>query len=95
MDLGLFYCDTATFGYQPSAISRCVDYFGPERVMWGTDSPMDMADPGHFHDTAKRSVEDGVGGDERVKGMIMGGNAMRILGRETRERLEGGRGGKL
>ena len=56
---------------------------------------MDMERPGFFHDEAVRSVDDATGGDEEMKGRIMGGNMEVFLGEKVVERLRGGRGGKI
>lgn len=92
-DLKKFYCDTATFGYQPSNVKACVDFFLPGRVLFGTDTPMDMARPGYFNSTAVSTVESlsdaracGVGGKEA----IFWDNAMNMLGDKVRQRLESG-----
>ncbi len=39
-----FYCDTAASGFAPKALELAVDFFGPERVVFGSDSPFDVQD---------------------------------------------------
>ncbi|CAM9201755.1 unnamed protein product [Discosporangium mesarthrocarpum] len=56
-DLMLFYCDTATFGESPQNIQQAIDFFGPERVLFGTDTPMDMGEAGYFTRNTKNSIE--------------------------------------
>ena len=34
-----FYCDTAASGFSPKALELAVDFFGPDRVLFGTDAP--------------------------------------------------------
>jgi predicted TIM-barrel fold metal-dependent hydrolase len=52
-----FYCDTATQGYAPDHLKRAIKFFGIERVLFGTDAPMDATGGEVFTDTARRSVE--------------------------------------
>ncbi|GMH88518.1 hypothetical protein TrST_g11180 [Triparma strigata] len=79
-DLKMFYCDTATFGYQPKNIKACLDFFEEGRVLFGTDTPMDMASPGYFTDTALRSVEAlEVGREEKEN--VLAENALKFLGK--------------
>lgn len=67
-DLHLFYCDTATFGTQPLNIQQAIDFFTIDRVLFGTDTPMDMSSPGFFHETAKASVDKlSLSGEDREK----------------------------
>ena len=51
-----FYCDTATFGYEPLMLQQAVEFFGPGRMLFGTDTPMDAAE-GEFMANATRSVQ--------------------------------------
>lgn len=74
-----FYVDTATQSYNPGALQVAVDYFGAERVMFGTDAPMD-AEQGVVNSTgADRSIADLKITDEQRK-QIYYTNAERILG---------------
>ena len=52
-----FYCDTATQGYSPDLLKRAVDFFGVDRVLFGTDAPMDATGGEIFTQTARDSVE--------------------------------------
>jgi predicted TIM-barrel fold metal-dependent hydrolase len=36
-----FYCDTASSGHEPGLLRLSYDFFGPDRVLYGTDSPND------------------------------------------------------
>jgi predicted TIM-barrel fold metal-dependent hydrolase len=53
-----FYCDTATQGFSPDLLKRAVDFFGVDRVLFGTDAPMDATGGEIFAQTARDSVED-------------------------------------
>lgn len=57
LDLRKFYCDTATFGFQPANIHQCLEFFESGRVLYGTDTPMDMSTPGMFMKTANHSLD--------------------------------------
>mmetsp|Transcript_33622 Transcript_33622/g.42916 ORF Transcript_33622/g.42916 Transcript_33622/m.42916 type:complete len:345 (+) Transcript_33622:96-1130(+) len=56
-DLRKFYCDTATFGETPLNIRQAIDFFGIDRVMFGTDTPMDMSAPGSFMKTGMSCIQ--------------------------------------
>lgn len=51
-----FYCDTATFGYEPLVLQQSFEFFGPKRMLFGTDSPMDASE-GEFVEASSRSVD--------------------------------------
>ena len=53
-----FYCDTATFGVQPINIFAALTFFGPDRVLFGTDTPMDMGEEGFFTRTSLQSLDE-------------------------------------
>jgi uncharacterized protein len=36
-----FYCDTASSGHEPEILKVAYDFFGPDHVLFGTDSPND------------------------------------------------------
>ncbi|CAM9996423.1 unnamed protein product [Ascophyllum nodosum] len=78
-DIRLFYCDTATFGESSSNIQQAIDFFGRERVLFGTDTPMDMGTSGMFTRTAIASVE-GLDATPSEKEALFCGNALRMLG---------------
>jgi len=52
-----FYCDTATQGLSPDLLKRAIDFFGVDRVLFGTDAPMDATGGEIFTQTARDSVE--------------------------------------
>ncbi|CAM9462973.1 unnamed protein product [Chrysoparadoxa australica] len=84
-DLKLFYCDTATFGVNSGNIRQALDFFGPDRVMFGTDTPMDMGESGFFTTTTMASIEGLVLDKEMVK-KVMHGNVEALLSRRSTER---------
>ncbi len=51
-----FYCDTATQGNQPKLLEIASDFFGPERVLFGTDAPMEATAGRAFTGDAIASV---------------------------------------
>jgi predicted TIM-barrel fold metal-dependent hydrolase len=36
-----FYGDTATFGIEPLLLRQAIEFFGVERILFGSDTPMD------------------------------------------------------
>jgi predicted TIM-barrel fold metal-dependent hydrolase len=72
-----FYCDTATFGADAPMLARAADFFGLDRLLFGTDSPMDHAE-GFFHAGAVASVE-GLDISAAERAAIFAGNARRVL----------------
>jgi uncharacterized protein len=84
-DLAKFYCDTATFGFNPTSVRQALCYFGESRVMYGTDSPMDMARPGFFMEMAERSI-DILELSIAQRAAVYAGNATQLLGARLRRR---------
>jgi len=56
-DMHHFYCDTATFGENALNIQQAINFFGKDKVLFGTDTPMDMSKPGFFTECGIRSIE--------------------------------------
>jgi predicted TIM-barrel fold metal-dependent hydrolase len=52
-----FYCDTATQGFSPELLNIAIDFFGIDRMLFGTDAPMDATSGEIFTQTARDSVE--------------------------------------
>ena len=73
-----FYCDTAAFGFAPKILELALDFFGPERVLFGSDSPMDAAGGQYFTAETLRSI-DAMTISSKVRSGILSGNASRIL----------------
>jgi uncharacterized protein len=75
--LKMLYVDTAMFGGEHAV--RCVaDFFGSDRVMFGTDAPFDTKGGSYFIPRTISDVEEAVS-DERERAMIFQHNAERIL----------------
>ncbi|MBC8103843.1 MAG: amidohydrolase family protein [Cytophagales bacterium] len=72
-----FYCDTATFGFEPLVLQQALDFFGPEKMLFGTDTPMDAAE-GEFLSNAARSVES-LRASEADKSRIFAGNFLSLI----------------
>ncbi|MDL2408497.1 amidohydrolase family protein [Rhizobium calliandrae] len=69
-----------TMGDDPSIIAILAEFFGPERVLAGTDWPIL---PSLSEQSLRNSLET-AGLDEEAQKLIAGGNARRILGRALR-----------
>jgi len=73
-----FYCDTAVFGFAPKILEIALDFFGPRRVLFGSDSPMDAENGQHFTGETLRSI-DAMEISSEVRTSILSGNASSIL----------------
>ena len=73
-----FYCDTATQGREPKLLEITTAFFGSDRVLFGSDAPMDAGGGRSFTGDAVASVEgmDLPAGDKRK---IFRDNALRLL----------------
>jgi predicted TIM-barrel fold metal-dependent hydrolase len=73
-----FHCDTAVSGYGPKVLDLAVDFFGPDRVLFGSDAPFGVADGQSYITDTLRSIEDmSISGE--VRSRILTENAIRIL----------------
>lgn len=73
----MLYVDTAMFGSPHGA--RCVvDFFGPDHVLFGTDTPFDTTGGSTFIPATISDVE-GSAPDEAAREAIFHGNAERLL----------------
>jgi predicted TIM-barrel fold metal-dependent hydrolase len=75
-----FYCDTAASGFAPKALELAVDFFGPERVLFGSDAPFDIQGGQLFVAETLRSV-DAMAVTPETRAAVLSRNAMRILRR--------------
>jgi predicted TIM-barrel fold metal-dependent hydrolase len=75
-----FYCDTATQGHEPLPLKMAYDFFGPEKMLFGSDAPMDQTGGKAFTMDARRSVED-LALSKKDQAKIFRGNIKRILKR--------------
>jgi predicted TIM-barrel fold metal-dependent hydrolase len=73
-----FYCDTATQGNEPKILEMAVAFFGPERVLFGSDAPMDATAGRSFTADAISSVAN-MNIPDQEKELIFRGNAIRLL----------------
>ncbi|GAB4458519.1 MAG: amidohydrolase family protein [Armatimonadaceae bacterium] len=74
-----FYCDTATFGYEPLVLQQAVEFFGVSRVLFGTDTPMDAGE-GEFVAGSEKSVQ-ALKVSEADKARIFAGNFLSLIRR--------------
>jgi uncharacterized protein len=73
-----FYCDTAASGFAPKALELAADFFGPERVLFGSDAPFDAQDGRIFIAETLRSIE-AMAASPEARAAILSANAKRIL----------------
>ncbi|BCB77904.1 hypothetical protein Pflav_043140 [Phytohabitans flavus] len=79
----MFYVDTAMFG-AAHALRCTVDFFGVDRVLFGSDSPYDPEKgPGYIRSTIRNLDEIGLGEDEQSA--IFHGNARKVFNATFRE----------
>jgi uncharacterized protein len=75
--LKMLYVDTAMFGNE-HAVRCVVEFFGPDRVMFGSDAPFDTKGGSYFIPRTMADIEQAVAG-ESERAMIFELNAERIL----------------
>jgi uncharacterized protein len=73
-----FYCDTACKDFVPKVLELALDFFGPERMLFGSDTPFGAADGQNFTAGALRSIE-AMQIAPQVRATILSENARRIL----------------
>ncbi len=73
-----FYCDTATQGKEPKLLEMTAAFFGTDRVLFGSDAPMDASAGRSFTADAIASVAE-MDAPEEDKARIFRGNALRLL----------------
>ena len=72
-----FHADTASFGSR-TAIECGISFFGPERMLFATDSPFDPEQgPGYIRDTLRAIMEMDL--TEQQRTAMLSGNARRLL----------------
>ncbi len=74
----MLYVDTAMFGSR-HGVECVVHFFGPDHVLFGTDTPFDTTGGSHFIPVTIADVEGAVQ-DEAARAAIFEGNARRVLG---------------
>lgn len=75
-----FYCDTATQGKAPLLLQMTYDFFGRDRLLFGSDAPMDATSGRAFTMDARASV-DGMTISEEDRQKIYSGNLLKLLRR--------------
>ena len=73
-----FYCDTAASGFAPKALELAADFFGPERVLFGSDAPFDIQDGQIFISETLRSI-DAMAVSSETRTAILSKNAKQVL----------------
>jgi len=73
-----FYCDTATQGVSPQLLNMAADFFGTDRVLFGSDAPMDATAGRAFTRDAIASVSK-MSVSEAQKTKIFTQNAQKLL----------------
>lgn len=79
---GKFWIDTATHCVNPRVLQLAYDFFGPDRVCFGTDTPMDASNGLEMGANADRSVAE-LAIDEGARRAVYAGNAERLLSRDA------------
>lgn len=75
-----FYCDTATQGNAPLLLQMAYEFFDKDRMLFGSDAPMEKSNGEIFTLEAKRSVEQmDISEEERQN--IFNGNLLKLLKR--------------
>lgn len=73
-----FYCDTASHSYEPLAIQQAIEFFGEDKVLFGTDAPMDVSGGDLFTENAQRSIAD-LNKTDNTKENIRYNNVLKLL----------------
>jgi predicted TIM-barrel fold metal-dependent hydrolase len=73
-----FYCDTACKDFVPKVLELALDFFCPERMLFGSDTPFGAGDGQSFTSAALRSIN-AMQIAPDVRRTILSGNAERIL----------------
>ncbi|HEY2137684.1 MAG TPA: amidohydrolase family protein [Xanthobacteraceae bacterium] len=73
-----FYCDTACKDFVPKVLELALDFFGPDRMLFASDTPFGAGDGQSFTAGALRSI-DAMAIAPQVRGAILSQNARRVL----------------
>lgn len=73
-----FYCDTACNEFAPKVLELALDFFGSERMMFGSDAPFGADDGQRFTTEVLRSI-DAMQIPAAVRTTILSENAKRVL----------------
>lgn len=73
-----FHCDTACNDFAPKVLELALDFFGPERMLFASDTPFGAGDGQSFTSEVLRSIE-AMQIAPDLRATILSGNAQRIL----------------
>jgi uncharacterized protein len=73
-----FYADTATFGVEPLLLDQAIAFFGVDRVMFGSDTPMDDRAGETFIPNTLASIEQ-LGLADEQRRAVLAGTAQRLF----------------
>ncbi len=73
-----FYCDTACNEFAPKVLELALDFFGTERMMFGSDAPFGADDGQRFTTEVLRSI-DAMQISPGIRATILSQNAKRVL----------------
>jgi len=73
-----FYADTATFGVEPLLLQQAIAFFGVDRIMFGSDTPMDDGAGETFIPNTLASI-DQLGLTDEQHRSVLAGNAQRLF----------------
>jgi len=73
-----FYADTATFGVEPLLLQQAIAFFGIDRIMFGSDTPMDDGAGERFIPNTLASIEQ-LGLENEQRQAVLSGTAQRLL----------------
>lgn len=73
-----FYCDTASSGHEPELLRLAYDFFGPDHVLYGTDSPNDGNGGITMTNNARYDVEH-MGISDAAMKKVFSENLLRIM----------------
>jgi predicted TIM-barrel fold metal-dependent hydrolase len=73
-----FYCDTACNEVVPKVLEMALDFFGPERVLFGSDAPFGAAAGQRFTSEVLSSI-DAMAISDNLRNALLSGNARQML----------------
>jgi len=73
-----FYCDTACNEFAPKVLELAMNFFGPERMLFGSDAPFGADDGQRFTTEVLRSI-DAMQISPEIRGAILSGSARQRL----------------
>jgi aminocarboxymuconate-semialdehyde decarboxylase len=73
-----FYIDTACNAVEPDQMKMAYKFFGPDRTLFGTDTPLDGAGGSTFYQNARASLGS-IGLSNRTLTKIYSANVLKII----------------